>query len=737
MNQNPFLLRLTMIAILIAVGLLPVNVHSRPASDFHPAGELRELSIDDGTADCTLGPPTPLKGKPGFGWVNKLTPPSYPATIRSLTIGFARVSPIGHEVKPEALYRIVVFRDSESDGPDNNQVPDAAFIGRVRGTDYQDMTFNLVNPITIDEGSFVVGAIDEFGIADLPAIFDAPGKSDPPGNDAFMTLNGGAFWQKITDAVTPTPFCPGGSFLVRATVELGAVDPLTVTKIKDPAAVEPWGVSFAGGMVTVTNLVSDNVTIIDPRDNSFRNVTITDPRLCPRCGPPLGPFGSAGSIDGTKIYVTLFGTNTIPSKEFPTDYSSLQSGRVAVLSRQSNGSFIQTSLIAVGNGPQFPAVLGRKLYVPCAGANRVDIIDTTTDSKTGEIAVGQNPSSCTLSLRGEKLYVTNFGDGTITVINTATDHKIKDIPAPHIPLPVPVGAMGPPSDPIASNPWKASVSPLNGDLYVTYWGTSDNSFPNGVIAQFDPCTDLFARAQIDDTMRGTPPGSAGASGIPAPTAPLSPDPATGKTIEAGGGGGGPFGISSCLPNALVHSPAATVFTNDARGVIGIIDTRIDQVVTSPAIALMECPKARGVVCASVDIATPGATTPPVPTHLAFVACGQPENAVLVFKVPVLPENIPNVPVITSATKDNTVRLTGTGFVVGNRAFPSSRLDVVSPECLTFNRDPKFKKGGRVMVQKGALSNGEKASAADILRLMNPDGSARLIIFPTVAPLARR
>jgi hypothetical protein len=105
------------------------------------AGVLQELAIDDGVAECSLGPDSALKGKPGFGWVNKLTPPSYPATLRAVTIGFERAL-VNTGVKPDSLYRIVVYIDPEGDGPANQQQPDATFIGRVRGND-QIMTFNL------------------------------------------------------------------------------------------------------------------------------------------------------------------------------------------------------------------------------------------------------------------------------------------------------------------------------------------------------------------------------------------------------------------------------------------------------------------------------------------------------------------------------------------------------------------------------------------------------------------
>ena len=58
---------------------------TRAAESVTPAGVLTELAIDDGVAECILGVPSASRGKPGFGWANKLTPPNYPATLRSIT----------------------------------------------------------------------------------------------------------------------------------------------------------------------------------------------------------------------------------------------------------------------------------------------------------------------------------------------------------------------------------------------------------------------------------------------------------------------------------------------------------------------------------------------------------------------------------------------------------------------------------------------------------------------------
>ncbi|MFP5262816.1 MAG: YncE family protein [Blastocatellia bacterium] len=719
-----FLLALSIILIMVYISHPPAATVA--ARDATPQGELRELSIDDGAAECVLGSPDFLKGKPGFGWVNKLTPTAYPATLRSVTIGFSRNGPIGHEVKPDSLYRIVVYADPEMDGPNNGQSPDATFIGRVRGME-QIMTFNLVTPLTIESGSLVVGVMDEFGIADFPALLDVPGKSTPQGTESFITNDAGANWRKLSD--TPlqgeSPCNKPGSFLIRATVETGAVEPLAVTTIKDPKAVEPWGVGAGtNGFVVVTNYVSDNLTVIGP-DNTFQNVAVGDGPG----GTPDGPFGVIGAttfVQGNatqvKAFVTLFGSNTIPSKEFPIDYSQVGPGRVLVLLPSGN-SLTQAATINVGKGPMFPALAhvtgGAKLYVPCAGADRVDVIDAGRNTKIAEIPVGSQPSSCTASVNNQKVYVTNFGDGSVSVIDTKTDKKIKDIPAPVI-----GAALVPPFPFTATNPWQGAISQSSGNLFVTYWGTANATGPNGALAEFDTCKDEFVRAVIDDTTRGTPPGSAGATGLAAPGSPLTRNPETGTTLEAGGGGGGPFGITSCrLTGNALSDVLGMIFTNDAIGKVAVLDPRIGQVVTSPAIGGASCAKPRGVACMT-STAIPAAAALGSPGPI-YAACGQPDNAVLVFKVPNSADAIAGLPTIDSVDVGNTIKIRGKGFTLG------TRLEIIAPEsgaCLTFDREPKFKKNITFLHQKGRLSDGSKPGSLGriIIRLILPDGTIRLI-----------
>ena len=726
-------LALAVVCLLALVSLaIGRRLTSESAGGVSPAGELSELAIEDGVAGCALGPPPGFQGRPGFGWVNKLTPSTYPATLRTITVGFNRAAVL---TEPDKLFRIVVYLDPEGDGPSNGQQPDATFIGRVRGLG-PIMTFNLITPVRIQSGAFVVGVIDDFAVSRLdlngnstfPALFSVPGKSMPRGSESFFTLDAGQAWGRMSDLSSGGQCGAPGSFLIRATVEASPAETLSATRIKDPAAVEPWAVQTFGGEAFVANYVSDNLTVIKTSDNSFVNVAVGDGPG----GTADGPAGIAvmnsviGGVTTTRVYISLFGSNTIPSKEFPIDYATVGPGRVQVLSRPTTGgAFTPVSQISVGKGPMFPALAdggsGRpKLYVPCAGADRVDVIDSLSNLKIKEIPVGREPTSCTSSLDGFKVYVTNFAVGTISVIDVKTDQVIKTID--QVVAPMASSSAGgerfiPPPQPVLVNPWKAEVSRLNGNLYVTYWGGADGE-SNGGAAEFDTCADQLLRRIEDDTTRGTARGSAGASGIAAPAGPLTRDSVTGLTPGAGGGGGAPFGIAAVRGSL---DAGAVLFTNDGTGVIGVIDPRIDQVVSAPPLSIGSCPKPRDAASFFLSGIN----------QVAYVACGQPDSSVLVVRIPRLRENLGNIPVPTSAIfVDATLHIIGSGFTQG------SRLELfVNGECVEFRKKIKIKKGGTLIIQKGGLADGrslrEVIGSPLFVRVITADGDVRLVNFVAV------
>jgi hypothetical protein len=105
--------------------------------------------------------------------------------------------------------------------------------------------------------------------------------------------------------------------------------------------------------------------------------------------------------------------------------------------------------------------------------------------------------------------------------------------------------------------------------------------------------------------------------------------------------------------------------------------------------------------------------------------------VLVISAPAITrENIPDYRPIEFAVKDTAVRVRSatTGFTFDTRV---QVIEVATGACLSFNRSPKFKKMNRVLVQKGAFSDGRSQSSVTnvIFRIVYPDGSVRLV-FPS-------
>jgi hypothetical protein len=93
----------------------------------------------------------------------------------------------------------------------------------------------------------------------------------------------------------------------------------------------------------------------------------------------------------------------------------------------------------------------------------------------------------------------------------------------------------------------------------------------------------------------------------------------------------------------------------------------------------------------------------------------------------LPENLSDVPVITSADVGDVMRLGGRGF-----ANFGMRVELLKgASCLTFTKDPLLKKDGRLLVQKGKLSDGSSLADEDndnaIIRILHPNGAARVLL----------
>lgn len=163
----------------------------------------------------------------------------------------------------------------------------------------------------------------------------------------------------------------------------------------------------------------------------------------------LGDTGNDGIIYGGKLYIVMNVTSQV------------------VVLNKDGGAFIKR--INFGTAPSFKmpryAVGARgKVYVTSSD-NTVSIIDTTSLTITGSIAVGANPEG--IAAQGNYLYVANSGsanypnvDSTVSVVDINTAAEIKKIK-------------------VGYNPNKVEVA-SNGDVYVSAYGDFTPAHPASI-----------------------------------------------------------------------------------------------------------------------------------------------------------------------------------------------------------------------------------------------------------------
>jgi YVTN family beta-propeller protein len=186
------------------------------------------------------------------------------------------------------------------------------------------------------------------------------------------------------------------------------------------------------------------------------------------------PYGMAISLDGTKLYSVLNGTNQLAVIDTTTS---------TVVAR-----------IPVGNTPNAVAIVGNKAFVanrggrpataedttnksdgtsivsdPVTGASTtgtVSVVDLTSNTVTDTIKVGLQPSS--LTVHDGALFVTNTNSDTVSVIDTAS-HQVKQTINVE-PLPGSTVGAGPNSVAVAGNQLLVSVGRDNAIAVFGYNG---------------------------------------------------------------------------------------------------------------------------------------------------------------------------------------------------------------------------------------------------------------------------
>jgi hypothetical protein len=165
------------------------------------------LSVDGGTFTNAVGFP----GSPIAVFVNRLTPPSYPATLTAVEIYFGNRA-TGYPVN--AGITLVAATNpsgsasfsSASAGVVNAYTAGIAAVGAFN-------TYTLPTPITITSGDFVVG----FSVSDPAGIYPADeDQSTPSQGRSYVSSDGNIF--TVVDSYGPSL---AGNLGIRAVVTLG------------------------------------------------------------------------------------------------------------------------------------------------------------------------------------------------------------------------------------------------------------------------------------------------------------------------------------------------------------------------------------------------------------------------------------------------------------------------------------------------------------------------------------
>lgn len=349
-----------------------------------------------------------------------------------------------------------------------------AVVGSVTATDADGDEFTLSGPASTRKGSIVYdSAADTFTYTPTPGALEAAGSPrarTSTKTDRFTVAvndgHGGTDTVRVRVEITPitgstndapiagTP-SPGDpeSRDGAITGTLGFSDPdgdaltyvVTTNPTKGLAGVDAAGnftytPTQAARLEAAVAGMSDSF-IVTAEDGRGGSATVTvdvtvDPARIGADGPiPVGtgPYGIAVTADGSRVYVTNIGDNTVSLIDTAT--------RTSVV-----------AAIPVGLAPMGVAISadGSRIYVANSGESTITVIDTGTHTIVGApITVGNAPTAIALSPNGARLYVANSGGNSVSVVDTAANAVIG--------TPIPVGV----------NPFGIAVSPDGARVYVS------------------------------------------------------------------------------------------------------------------------------------------------------------------------------------------------------------------------------------------------------------------------------
>jgi YVTN family beta-propeller protein len=301
--------------------------------------------------------------------------------------------------------------------------------------------------------------------------------------DLFVEVDGSLPGNEIAGQLVPAPrlWITGNT-----TNTVSSVDSVTMATIDlAPAGKDPFGVGFNsdGSHLYVTAYLSNELNVFDPATLT-PVATIATPRapilttpLPDRSGllvtddlgsqlsvinfasnsvtstVPVGanPIGVAVSADGKRAYTADQGTASLSIVDLSTQtatmsvplggtpwgvalspdgsriYVTLQTPNVAVV---DTGSTKVLASIPLGNEPYPRGIVlnskGSVAYVAGSYTNRVFVLDLTTNTLAGTIAVS-SPQGMALSADGSKLYAASLYSPVLTVIDTRSNKVIDTV----------------------------------------------------------------------------------------------------------------------------------------------------------------------------------------------------------------------------------------------------------------------------------------------------------------------
>lgn len=184
----------------------------------------------------------------------------------------------------------------------------------------------------------------------------------------------------------------GATNIIQTTINLAGSDPQMV------------GVNPATGKIYVAyTYYNDYVEIIDGGTDTVLTHYETSGNY---------PVGIGVNKNTEKVYIVLWGDSSVD-----------------VINAVTNAFITNINLVnSEEKGGVAVNPVTNKIYVPDVSVSgAVTVINGTTDTVTGSVAVGNSPISAAVNTATNRIYVTNKGDGSVSVINGATNTVITTV----------------------------------------------------------------------------------------------------------------------------------------------------------------------------------------------------------------------------------------------------------------------------------------------------------------------